>query len=161
MTRAYLGLGANLGDPAAQLREAIRRLRAGAIENVRVSPFYRTRPVGVTDQPWFVNAVLACDTALAPEALLDLCLDVERTMGRVRELRWGPRVIDVDLLAYGEVRSDTDRLTLPHPRWHERGFVVKPLADLAPDLVIAGRKVSEVLASLDTSDMERLENAES
>lgn len=161
MTRAYLGLGANLGDPAAQLREAIRRLSAGALANVRVSPFYRTRPIGVTDQPWFVNAVLACDTDLAPEPLLDLCLDVERAMGRVRELRWGPRVIDVDLLAYGDVRLDIERLTLPHPRWHERGFVVKPLADLDPDLTIDGRKVSEVLALLDTSDMERLENAES
>ncbi len=156
MTRTYLGLGANLGDPVAQLREAIARLRRSGLDEVRVSPYYRTRPIGVTDQPWFVNAVLVGETRLEPEELLDLCLNVERDMGRVRKDRWGPRVIDVDLLFYGDTRLSTERLTLPHPRWSERGFVVKPLADIAPDLTIGGLRVSAALAALDTSDMKPL-----
>ncbi len=142
---AYVGFGANLGDPARTLRAAAAELgpRVGAIE--AASGIYRTRPVGLENQPDFRNAVARVRTALSAERLLDVLLAVESEFGRVRDVRWGPRTLDLDLLWYeGEERDDA-RLTLPHPRAHEREFVLRPLAELAPGLVLRGVSVADWL----------------
>ena len=152
--RAYVGFGANLGDPASTLRSAAAELgrRAGRI--VAASPVYRSAPVGVTDQPPFLNAVAALEPALSADRLLDLLLAVEAEHGRVREVRWGPRTLDLDLIAYGDEVRDDAILTLPHPRAHEREFVLRPLCDVAPELVLGGRTAREWLAELDPQGVE-------
>lgn len=130
---ALIGLGSNLGDPVAHCREAVRRLESHPLVTVlRCSSLYRTEPVGKTDQGWFVNGVVLCTTDLEPEGLLDLLQELERDMGRVRGERWGPRILDLDLLSYGQVIGESQRLTLPHPRLHERRFVLIPLLEIAP-----------------------------
>lgn len=134
MQDAYVALGANLGDRESALNEAIRRLRADPeLEVLRISPAYETAPVGYTDQPSFLNMALGLRTALGPVALLRRLLAIEQEMGRVRDIRWGPRNIDLDLLVYGEESIDTPELTLPHPRMGERAFVLVPLQDVWPD----------------------------
>ena len=152
---AYVAFGANLGEPVATLRAAAVALggRPG-VELVAGSPIYRTRPIGPPDQPDFANAVGRVETTLAPEALLDELHAVEAEFGRVRDVRWGPRTLDLDLIWYrGEERSDA-RLTLPHARAHEREFVLRPLADLDPGLVLRGRSVADWLAGLDPQGVE-------
>lgn len=152
---AYVAFGANLGEPVATLR-AVAAALAGrpALELVAGSPIYRTRPIGPPGQPDFANAVGRVETTLAAEALLDVLLAVEAAFGRVRDVRWGPRTLDLDLIWYaGEERAD-ERLTLPHPRAHEREFVLRPLADLAPDLELRGRPVAAWLAGLDPQGVE-------
>lgn len=131
MQQAYVALGANLDDREASLREAVRRLGEDPDLAVgRVSAIYETAPVGYTDQPSFLNMVVELKTALAPVALLRRLLAVEQAMGRVREIRWGPRKIDLDLLLYGEESMESAELTLPHPRMGERAFVLVPLKDV-------------------------------
>lgn len=158
MAEAYLGLGSNLGDKRAMLTGALARL--DATPGIRVtarSRFYRTPPWGDTNQDWFLNAAAALDTTLPPADLLAACLQVERQLGRVRERKWGPRSIDIDVLAYGqETVADSD-LVLPHPFVLERAFVLKPLADIAPDLVIGGTSVRDALARLDQTGIEPVE----
>jgi len=146
--RAYVGFGANLGDPAATLRAAALALgeRAGAI--TAGSRIYRSTPVGLVDQPDFRNAVAVVQTALSAERLLAELNAIEAEFGRVREVRFGPRTLDLDLIWYeGEEREDA-HLTLPHPRAHEREFVLRPLAELAPGLVLRGATVAQWLAGL-------------
>ena len=145
MTVAYVGLGANLGD-----REAAIRAAAEAIGARRLSPIVETEPWGYEDQPRFLNAVAELDTDLSPRALLDRLLEVERALGRDRSgPRWGPRTIDLDLLLYDEERIAEPGLEVPHPRLHERAFVLEPLAALVPELRIPGHgTVSEALAGL-------------
>ncbi|MDX1430900.1 MAG: 2-amino-4-hydroxy-6-hydroxymethyldihydropteridine diphosphokinase [Gammaproteobacteria bacterium] len=150
---AFVGVGSNLGDPAARVREAIAAL--ADVEQTRVlrrSALYRNPAVGPGRQPDYVNAVAALATTLAPHALLDALQSIERRMGRERgPVRWAPRVIDLDLLIYGDRLIDDERLTVPHPRIAERPFVLYPLAEVAPDLEIPGggplaamlRKVSD------------------
>ena len=146
MTVAYVGLGANLGDREGTIRAAIAQLP----DVVAVSPLRETDPVGVTNQPRFLNGVAALETELAPRELLDVLLAVERRLGRERRERWGPRTIDLDLLLYGNEVIDEDGLKIPHPRLHERRFVLEPLADLAPQLVVPGQGgVEDLLAELD------------
>ena len=141
MTRAYVGLGANLGDRERTLRAAVEALVAeDGIEVVAVSTLRETDPVGVGDQPRFLNGAVALETSL------DELLDVERRLGRERSgERWGPRTIDLDLLLYGDETIDEPGLTVPHPRLHERRFVLEPLAELAPGLVVPGRGSVESL----------------
>ncbi len=134
MVTAYIGLGSNLGDRRAMLREAIRRLGAyGRV--VAVSSLYETEPVGFREQPWFLNAVVALETELDPHSVLEALLAIERRAGRVRTFRNAPRTLDLDLLLYGSVVTESDELSLPHPRLHERSFVLVPLAEIAPDLL--------------------------
>jgi 2-amino-4-hydroxy-6-hydroxymethyldihydropteridine diphosphokinase len=145
---AYVGLGANLGDRIVSLREAVRLLGSGqGILVKRCSPVYETEPVGGPPQGRFLNAVLAMEIDLAPELLLERCKAVENAMGRERIEHWGPRTIDIDILLYGDsiVRSKT--LVIPHPRMHERAFVLAPFADLAPGVVhpVLGVTVNELL----------------
>ncbi len=156
-TRAWLGLGGNIGDPRAAMAAALRRLDAHPEVAVSaVSGLYRTPPWGRTDQPDFLNAVAALDTTLAARALLDLCLATERELKRVRAERWGPRVIDMDILAFGDERIEEPGLAVPHPRMAERAFVMLPLAEIAPDLIVAGRPAADIAASLDISGIERM-----
>ena len=136
---AYIGLGANLGERQENLQTALRKLSdLPTMELVRVSSLYESAPVGVTDQPDFLNLVAAVRMSLAPQALLDTLLHIENQMGRVRTQRWGPRVIDLDLLLYGSEQVALPGLTVPHPRLRERAFVVVPLAEIAPELRLPG-----------------------
>jgi 2-amino-4-hydroxy-6-hydroxymethyldihydropteridine diphosphokinase len=135
MPNAWLSLGANIGDPAAQLAEAIQRLDAHPhIRVVTQSSVIRTKAWGKTDQPDFANMAAHIDTDLLPIDLLHACLDIERDMGRVRHEVWGPRLIDIDLIAYERTEMDTAKLTLPHRFAHERDFVLAPLREIAPDV---------------------------
>ena len=153
----YLSLGGNLGDPAASMATALRLLDADDDTGViAVSSLYRTPPWGKLDQPDFLNAAAEISTALAPRALLDLCLEAERKLKRVREERWGPRLIDIDILVFGDRIIHVTGLEVPHPRMLERAFVLAPLAEIAPELAVGGRSVSERLGSVDTSGIERL-----
>jgi 2-amino-4-hydroxy-6-hydroxymethyldihydropteridine diphosphokinase len=152
MARAYVGLGANLGPKEVTILRAVDLL--GATEGIEVLGLSRLRetdPVGVTDQPMFLNGAVALETALSPGELLDALLRIEQQLGRVRDdERWGPRTIDLDLLVYGDETVDEPGLRIPHPRLHERRFALEPLSDLDPELDIPGLgKVSELLARLD------------
>jgi 2-amino-4-hydroxy-6-hydroxymethyldihydropteridine diphosphokinase len=145
VTTAYVGLGANLGDREATIRAAVAALPGV----VAVSSLLETDPVGVVDQPGFLNGVAALETGLSARELLDTLLAVERALGRERRERWGPRTIDLDLLLYGGEAIDEPGLTVPHPRLHERRFALEPLAELAPEALIPGRgRVADVLAEL-------------
>ena len=138
--RAYLGLGSNLGDRAAHLQFALDGLAARAGTVVAISPVYETEPVGGPPQPDFLNAVVAIETALDARALLRVAKGLEREAGReppTAENRWGPRPLDIDVLMLGDERVDEPDLVVPHPRIHQRVFVLAPLADVAPDLVVA------------------------
>ena len=148
---AFVALGSNLANPPAQLRRATIAL--GRLPDTRFvagSRWYRTAPVGDADQPQYLNAVVHLRTALAPYTLLGALLLIESAQGRIRgPERWGPRTLDLDLVLYGDIVLDDPRLTLPHPRLHERRFVLEPLAELAPDLEIPGRgRVLRVLMDL-------------
>jgi 2-amino-4-hydroxy-6-hydroxymethyldihydropteridine diphosphokinase len=140
VTRAYIGLGSNLGDREAALRSALEQLASEpSIEVVAVSTFRETDPVGLTDQPRFVNAAAAIETELSPREVLDRLLAIEHRLGRIRAgPRFGPRTIDLDLLLYGDEVIDEPGLAVPHPRLHERLFVLEPLTELDPRLVAPG-----------------------
>ena len=156
---AYVGLGSNLDDPLRQLDVAMMALDAIADTRVvRQSHRYRTAPWGLSAQPDFINAVAELDTALNAQALLGELLKIEQQLGRRRDgQRWGPRVIDLDLLLHGDLSIDSADLVLPHPRMAERSFVLVPLAELAPELrITGGASVAERLAMLDTSGCARL-----
>lgn len=134
MKKVYLSLGSNLGDRAANLRDALERLEHTRFHITRLSSVYETAPVDVTGQPWFLNLVAEGETSFFPMMLLRHTQKVEREMGRVRRIDKGPRKIDIDVLLYGHFTVDTSRLTIPHPRMHERRFVIEPMLELAPDL---------------------------
>ena len=129
--RAFLSLGSNLGDRRALLRDAVDSLP----DVVEVSPVYETAPVGGPEQDNFLNLVVRLDTELTPNQLLGVCHRIESSAERVRDVRWGPRTLDIDIIWMDGVTMDEERLTIPHPRWKERRFVLAPLRDLAPDLV--------------------------
>jgi 2-amino-4-hydroxy-6-hydroxymethyldihydropteridine diphosphokinase len=145
VTRAYVGVGANLGEREETIRAALAALPGV----VGVSELRETEPVGVVDQPRFLNGAAALETELSARELLHALLEVERSLGRERGERWGPRTIDLDLLLHGDATIDEPGLTVPHPRLHERRFVLEPLLDLDPELEIPGRgRVSDLLAGL-------------
>lgn len=146
----YLGLGANLGNRAENIRAAIAALRAAeGIEVTAISPLYETESWGVKEQPRFLNAAAAIVSLLSPRSLLTLCQRIEKALGRVREVRWGARTIDIDLLHIPGVVCRTPELTLPHPYLTQRAFVLIPLAAIAPDLVVEGRKVADWAADVE------------
>ena len=159
MTEALLGLGGNVDDVRTTLDRAVAMLCDGReVRLIARSSDYRTPPWGVTDQAPFINLALVVETALAPRPLLDRALRIETAFGRNRagELRWGPRTLDIDIIAYGEMEIDEPGLTLPHPRLFERAFVLAPLAEIAPDRRITGIRIADALARLGPGGAEKL-----
>lgn len=156
MTRAYLGLGSNLGDRLVTMQTAVRSIaRHPDITVIAVSNLYETDPIGGPEQGPFLNAVVAIDTTLSALELLQEAHEIEDAALRVRDVRWGPRTLDIDLLAVGDEVSSDDTLTLPHPLAHERAFVLAPWAEVDAGARLSGRTVGEWLALVDTSGVRR------
>ena len=157
MTNVFLGLGGNMGDRREMMRSAVAGIRC-VLDDVAVSSLYESAAWGVTEQPAFLNAVARGRTSLEPVDLLDAMQAIEHDLGRVREQHWGPRVIDIDILLYGSEVIDKPRLQVPHPYMSQRGFVLRPLADLAAGLTLPdGSLVGELLTTVDQNDLRRIE----
>ncbi|PVE23959.1 2-amino-4-hydroxy-6-hydroxymethyldihydropteridine diphosphokinase [Microvirga sp. KLBC 81] len=156
MARVTLSLGSNLGDKRGNIAKALSALDAGGARILTRSADYRTEPWGPVAQDWFVNACAVAETELAPHDLLALCLRVEQELGRVREVKWGPRVIDIDILTYDDLEVNTPSLMLPHPYLAERAFVLVPLAEIAPDLKLGRKMIADILADLNCSGITKL-----
>ena len=154
MIKIYLALGTNLGDRLANLRDAINALTPD-VTVIRESTIYETPPWGFTEQPAFLNMVVEAATSLNPRALLDYLKEREKSLGRVKNFRYGPRHIDLDILLYDDLVYEDERLQIPHPRLHERAFVLVPLSDLAPDLVhpVLGKDVKSLLSAVDRDEI--------
>jgi 2-amino-4-hydroxy-6-hydroxymethyldihydropteridine diphosphokinase len=161
MTRAYIGLGGNLDNPAARIERAFRALNTlQDTQLIHQSSLYRTAPVGYLDQPDFINAVAAIDTSLNPIALLDALLHLELDEGRERSFKNAPRTLDLDILVYGDQCITNDRLVVPHPRMGGRAFVLFPLQEIAPDLIIPGMgSVTQLAAQCQDQDIQRLNSS--
>ncbi|SBS30040.1 2-amino-4-hydroxy-6-hydroxymethyldihydropteridinepyrophosphokinase [Marinomonas aquimarina] len=161
MNKVYIGLGSNLENPLAQLKSAIEQLSQHSdIANFHCSTIYSSKPVGPQDQPDYVNAVACFETQLDGIATLDLLQGIEQDHRRVRERHWGPRTLDLDILLFNQDTIALSRLTVPHPFMLERGFVIRPLLDLAPELLLHnGKTVAEHVIQLDTSDLVAIEEA--
>ena len=160
MPKVFIGLGSNLDDPEAQLLKAIKSLYQ-LQDSVFLcqSSFYRSKPVGPRDQPQFINAVVKLDTNLTALKLLESLQSIEKKQGRKRKgvQRWGPRTLDLDILLYGNEQIDLEQLTVPHPELNKRSFVLVPLNEIEPDIVIPGTgPVSQLLDNIDTNDIEML-----
>ena len=157
---AALSLGGNTGDVAAAFAAALKALDASRqVRVLRASSVWRTPPWGKIDQPDFLNMAALVETSLTPQDLLAFCLTLERAAGRERRERWGPRTLDIDIISYDDARIDEPDLTIPHPRAHERAFVLVPLAEIAPDIVINGARVEELAGHCDQTGMIRDEAA--
>jgi 2-amino-4-hydroxy-6-hydroxymethyldihydropteridine diphosphokinase len=159
MAEALIALGGNVGDVRTTFDRALATFCDGdAVRLVARSSDYATPPWGVTDQPPFINCCVAIETRLTPQVLLARAKATERAFGRDRanERRWGPRALDIDLIAYDDVTMDEPDLTLPHPRLFERAFVLIPLIEIAPDLVVGGIRLKDALAKVDAAGIERL-----
>jgi len=158
MTRALIGLGSNMGDRLRFLQRAVKCLREmSGIQITHLSSVYETEPVGPTDQPWFLNAVAAVDTSLSPVMLLDQTQAIERALGRETTYRWGPRTVDLDILLYGNLQIRVANLVIPHAELCQRAFVMIPLLELDPRLVLPdGTVVSTCLSALTPPQQVRL-----
>jgi 2-amino-4-hydroxy-6-hydroxymethyldihydropteridine diphosphokinase len=158
MAVVYLGLGSNIGDRMHHLVQACTTLQQHVAITVKaVSSLYKTDPIGVTEQDWFLNAVACLYTTLSPTALLNVTQGTEQRLGRVPTFRWGPRCIDIDILLYDDLEVCTPDLIIPHALLHERAFVLVPLHELAPDLSLpSGESVRDILATLSTDGVQRL-----
>lgn len=160
MPKAYLSLGSNMGDRRRYLEEAVKRLSSHSdLEVTGVSSFYETDPWGYEDQDAFLNICIEVETDMEPAQLLKVCQSVESGLDRTRTIHWGPRTIDVDILIYGDYTSQSTELTVPHPRMTERGFVLVPLGELAPDLTVNGKKVSDWLLEVDQTGIRKIQHA--
>jgi 2-amino-4-hydroxy-6-hydroxymethyldihydropteridine diphosphokinase len=153
---AYLSLGSNVGDRAAQLRAAVERLR-NLGDVLRLSSFYETEPVEFTEQPWFLNCVIELETERAPQELMKSILEIEKAMGRERVQKKGPRTIDVDILLYGEVVLNSEEVVIPHPAMQERRFVLEPLVEIAPEVLhpVLKKTSAELLEALPSGQVVR------
>ena len=154
----YLGLGSNIGDRYGLLQQAILKLNESGITVKRTSSYWETEPVGYTDQPWFVNLVVEATSALPPFQLLKTLKQIEATLGRTLTMQNGPREIDIDVLLYNQEILESRALTIPHPRFHERKFVLEPLAELAPQLrhPILGKSISQLLSTAPQLQMRKV-----
>jgi 2-amino-4-hydroxy-6-hydroxymethyldihydropteridine diphosphokinase len=157
-TTAYIGLGSNLNRPAEQIKAALSALsQLEGSQSFRCAPWYSSAAIGPGEQPNYINTVASLETTLAPEALLDELQLIEKHQGRQRNVRWGARTLDLDILLYGNDIVTTERLTIPHPEMPWRSFVLQPLADLAPHLRLPRNiELSELLSRCDTSDLHQL-----
>lgn len=155
MNKAYIALGTNIEPRQQHLEKAIKLLvQKENIELISLSSIYETAPVGYTDQAHFLNMVLEIETSLSPEKLLDVCQAIETQLGRERTIRFGPRTIDLDILLYNDENRTSERLTIPHPRMGERGFVLIPLKEIAPNLIfpVTGKPITELVNDLPEQD---------
>ncbi|WP_203248993.1 2-amino-4-hydroxy-6-hydroxymethyldihydropteridine diphosphokinase [Sporosarcina beigongshangi] len=156
MTVAYLSIGSNIGDRLEHLVEAVRALQLyDGVEVLAVSSIYETAPVGYTDQADFLNVVVCLETVAVAQVLLEICQTVERELGRVRTVRWGPRTVDLDILLYSTDNIEEENLVIPHPRMHERAFVLIPLLEIAPTIAhpVTGKSFSKEAAVQDSGVM--------
>ncbi|MGQ0456603.1 MAG: 2-amino-4-hydroxy-6-hydroxymethyldihydropteridine diphosphokinase [Hyphomicrobium sp.] len=157
---AILGLGSNIGDKRANILRAVDLLTAdGELRLVRLSKLYRTAPWGVEDQDWFVNACATIETEASARDLLGRCQTVEAEMRRVRDKRWGPRIIDVDILSYRDAAISENGLVVPHPRIADRAFVLIPMKDVAPDFQLGGRSLDDMIAAVGAGDVAAMDGA--
>ena len=164
MANAYVGLGSNLGDKTGNIRQALDMLdSADDVSVLAVSSFYETEPEGYEDQDWFVNAAAQIETALSPPRLLKLFKEIEQAIGRGESVRWGPREIDLDLLLYDQLRFESQAVTVPHPRMHQRAFVLVPMAEIAANAIhpVLGKSIRNLLDELIITKNVRLLNQES
>ncbi len=160
MPKVYIGLGSNIGDKSENIRQALKLIdQINSVSVKKVSSFYETEPVGYEDQDWFVNAVAEIEADLSPEALLDTLKKIEKFIGRKDRIRWGPREIDVDILFYDQMIINTPHLIIPHPRLHERAFVLVPLAEIAKDFVhpIMNKTITELLGEIKSQKTVKLQ----
>ncbi|HZX21011.1 MAG TPA: 2-amino-4-hydroxy-6-hydroxymethyldihydropteridine diphosphokinase [Clostridia bacterium] len=148
MNKIYLSLGSNIGDTKSNLDRAIESL-GEKINILNRSSYYETEPVGYKDQDWFLNIVLEGETGLGPQELLRFTQGIESKMKRKKTIRFGPRIIDIDILLYGQIQLQTEDLIIPHPRMFERAFVMVPLYEIAPNLMIEGKKIREIINELE------------
>lgn len=158
MTRAFLGIGSNIGDTKKHIEDSINLLEE--ITNIRIikiSSYYETEPIGYTEQDWFLNIVVEIDTDLKPYELLQYCNEIEAILHRKRLIRWGPRTIDIDILLYDNFTSNDEKLIIPHPRMLERAFVMIPLQEIAPDLTIDGKNIDEIIEELKTQKIRKID----
>lgn len=156
MSKIYLSLGTNLGDKKENLLHAVHLL-SEKINILKISSFYETEPVGYKEQPWFMNIVVEGTTPLSPEDLLVFTQSIEQAMKRVKTIVNGPRIIDVDILLYEDVKIDTRTLTIPHPRMTERAFVMYPLFEISPDLLIEGKSLKNIMENFKGEEIKRLD----
>lgn len=156
LNTAYLALGSNVGQRLGQMRSALGILSEKGVVAMVASSVYENRAIGMGDAEPFLNAVVRIRTALAPEALLETCLAVETELGRVRSKVWSPRTIDIDILTYGQLQLETEKLHLPHPRITERDFVLQPFADIAPEFELRGKSISAWLDELKMVELTRI-----
>ena len=153
MAKAYLGLGSNIGDTKQNLNSAIEMINSSEdMKLLSKSSYYETEPVGYEDQDWFLNVVVEIETILEPKKLLEFCQSIEEQLKRKRIIRWGPRTIDVDILLYDNYSSNEEILTIPHPRMMERAFVMIPLFEIAPDLMINGLPINKIVERVEGSE---------
>lgn len=156
MAIIYLSLGSNVGNTRENLQEAINKIKEH-VEVLKISSYYETEPVGYKDQDWFLNIAIEGETNLSPTELLDFCQGIEKEMKRVKTIRFGPRLIDVDILLYEDYQSDDEKLTVPHPRMKERAFVMYPLYEISTDLVIDGESIEHIISNLKGEQIRRIE----
>jgi len=154
----YIGLGSNLGNRLANIRKAIELMKQEGIEIVKESSIYETEPVGYKEQGWFLNSVVKARTQFSPEGLWKRLEKIEKVMGREREIKWGPRIIDLDILFYGNKVLNGKQLQIPHPELHKRRFVLLPLKEIAPELVhpVLNKTIGEILGELEDNSEVRL-----
>jgi 2-amino-4-hydroxy-6-hydroxymethyldihydropteridine diphosphokinase len=152
MTEVYLALGSNVGDSKVLIKQATELL-SHQLSDIKQAPLYRSKAVGYTDQPDFVNTAVSGQTELEPKALLSFIKEVERQVGRTATFHWGPREIDIDIILYGDIILETEALTIPHPEFRQRDFVLRPLVDLNPDVLdpVSQQTVQDLYDGLDNS----------
>ncbi len=157
MHKVYLSLGSNIGDSVNYLDKAVDILNNHeVIHNIKVSSYYQTDPVGYLDQDVFVNIAVYLETELSPYELLKVCQEIEEALKRVRVVKWGPRTIDVDIILFDDVQMTDDKLTIPHPRMHERAFVLVPIAELDETLIVLNKSIKSLIELVDASGVRKL-----
>lgn len=157
MKKVYISMGSNIGNKKENLDRAVEILKE-KLKITRISSYYETEPVGYKEQDWFINIVLEALTDISPHELLEFCQGIEKEMKRVKTIRFGPRIIDVDILLYEGFESDEEDLTIPHPRMKERAFVMHPLNEIAPELIIGGEPIGEIIKNLKGEQIRKSED---